>query len=107
MLDKFKSNEITKIYKCRVYGIPQKKHEILNAYLFKDSKKSLVYISNKPKTGYRKITTEYRVIEENILENTSILEIILHTGRTHQIRAHLSYIGYPIIRRSENMVTIK
>ena len=29
--------------------------------------------------------------------NTSILEVVLHTGRTHQIRAHLAYVGHPII----------
>ena len=29
--------------------------------------------------------------------NTSVLDITLHTGRTHQIRAHLAYIGYPIV----------
>ena len=73
------------------------KHETLKAYLFKDTKKSMVYISGNKEKGYREIITEYRVLEEDAEENSSILEIILHTGRTHQIRAHLAYIGYPII----------
>ena len=47
--------------------------------------------------GYQEIITEYKIIEKNKLENTSILEVILHTGKTHQIRAHLAYIGHPII----------
>lgn len=80
-----------------VYGIFNKKHDILKAYLFKDKKKSMVYISNKLEKGYKEIITEYTVLEENKNENYSLLEVILHTGRTHQIRAHLAHISHPII----------
>ena len=97
LFDKFKNHEIEKHYMCRVYGIPKERHKILNAYLFKDNKKSLVYISDSPKKGYQNIVTEYTVLSSNKSENTSVLEVILHTGRTHQIRAHLAHIGYPII----------
>ncbi len=96
LLDKFKKGEIEKHYLCHVYGIPTKSTQTLSAYLFKDSKKSLVYISDVPKKGYRSITTSYSVLK-TFDDNTSILDVNLHTGRTHQIRAHLAYIGYPII----------
>ena len=97
LLDKFKNMEIDKNYKCTVYGIPKVKQATLTAYLFKDSKKSQVYIADEPKKGYQKIVTSYKVISENKENNTSILDVTLHTGRTHQIRAHLAHIGYPII----------
>lgn len=97
LLDKFKNQEIVKFYKCKVYGILNKKHDILNAFLFKDNKKSMVYVSDEKKQGYRPITTEYTVLKGNREKNYSILEVILHTGRTHQIRAHLAHIGHPII----------
>ena len=97
LLDKFKNMEIDKHYKCTVYGIPKVKQTTLTAYLFKDSKKSQVYISDESKKGYQKIITSYKVISENKENNTSILDVTLHTGRTHQIRAHLAHIGYPII----------
>ena len=97
LLDKFKNREIEKHYRATVYGIPKMKHEDLTAYLFKDSKKSLVYISDVPKKGYEKIRTSYEVISVDKKANTSILDVTLHTGKTHQIRAHLAYVGFPII----------
>ncbi len=97
LFDKFKNHEIEKHYICRVYGIPKEPHKVLYGFLFKDTKKSTVYISDDNKKGYQKIITEYSVIDKDTANNTSILEVILHTGRTHQIRAHLAHIGYPII----------
>lgn len=96
LLNKFKHHEIEKHYSCLIYGIPKKETDTLIAYLFKDAKKSMVYISDTPKKGYQKIVTTYTVLNK-FKNNTCILDINLHTGRTHQIRAHLAHIGYPII----------
>ncbi len=97
LLEKFKNKEIEKRYLAIVYGIPSVSHQFLTAYLFKDNKKSMVYISDVPKKGYVKIETSFTVLEKNLKENYSILDVELHTGKTHQIRAHLAHIGYPII----------
>ena len=97
LLNKFKNHEIEKHYRATIYGIPKVKKAKLEAFLFKDSKKSLVYISDEPKKGYQKIITSYEVIKEDKKQNISVLDVKLETGRTHQIRAHLAYIGFPII----------
>lgn len=97
LLDKFKNQEIEKHYLAKVYGIPKTNSAKLKAYLFKDNKKSLVYISDTPKKGYVPIETSFTVLEKNNKENYSILDVELHTGKTHQIRAYLAHIGLPII----------
>lgn len=97
LLNKFKRKEIEKHYIAKVYGIPKSNHCILEAFHFKDSKKSIVYISDIPKKGYQKIKTEYTIIKKDLENNVSYLDVNLHTGKTHQIRAHLAHINYPII----------
>lgn len=97
LLDKFKNHEIEKHYRAVVLGVPTQKKATLTAYLFKDRKKSLVYISDLPKKGYEKIITSYEVLSTNSKQNTSMLDVTLHTGKTHQIRAHLAHIGHPIV----------
>ena len=96
LLEKFKKHEIEKHYLALVYGHPIKKSERLEAYLFKDNKKAQVYISDSFKKGYQKIITIYTVLEKR-RDNTSLLDVDIETGKTHQIRAHLAHRGYQII----------
>ena len=96
LLDKFKNHEIEKHYLALVYGVPSTNFKRDEAYLFKDNKKSMVYISDVPKKGYVKIITSFSVLEKR-QDNSSILDVEIETGKTHQIRAHLAYLGYPII----------
>ena len=96
LLDKFKNLEIEKHYIALCYGIA-KPSANLTGYLFKDSKKSLVYISKDYKKHYVKIQTSYKLIDCNKEKNISLLDVTLHTGKTHQIRAHLAFSSLPII----------
>lgn len=93
--DCFKNRQVTKKYQALVAGEPKPKHKLLKAFLFKDARQSVVYVSDVKKTGYVPIETEYTV--KQVYDGYSRVEIILHTGKTHQIRAHMAHIGHPVL----------
>ncbi len=95
MYEIFKNNEIIKYYQALVYGHLEKKTDTLNAFLIKDKKSSLVKIIDKKNNDAKAISTKYTVVKE--FKKYSLLEIVLITGRTHQIRAHMNYINHPIV----------
>ena len=93
--EKFRTRELDKRYLCLVWGHMPKKEDTLQAYLSKNESQNRVYISDSPQPGGRTIQTRYRVLREK--RDCSLLEIVLLTGRTHQIRAHMAHIGHPLL----------
>lgn len=92
---KMKSRELKKYYLCLVYGKPNKKSDILVGYITKNESKNKVTVYKKPVENSKEIKTKYTVLDTN--EKYSLVEIELLTGRTHQIRAHMAYIGNPLV----------
>lgn len=92
---KMKTRELTKLYLCMVQGTLKHKQGLLDGYLEKNEKKNKVTILKKPTPNSKPVKTKYTVVSN--INGNSLVEVDLLTGRTHQIRAHMSSIGHPLL----------
>jgi 23S rRNA pseudouridine1911/1915/1917 synthase len=89
----FREKTTEKIYRAIVEGKPQPRQATLSHHLRKEkSLKSTVF--QRPGEDTQHAELEYKILES--YESSTLLEIKLHTGRFHQIRAQLAFIGHPI-----------
>lgn len=87
-------NRIKKRYYAVVQGVPAEKSGVLTDLLFRDKQKNKTYVVKRMRKGVRDASLEYEVIGES--ENITLLDILLHTGRTHQIRVQFASRRMPL-----------
>ena len=90
----FREGTLEKYYRAIVLGKLKKEHSTLVHYLRKEKSLRATVFPRETPTAKRS-ELSYKVI--NSLEKKSLLEVSLSTGRFHQIRAQMAFIGHPII----------
>ncbi len=91
MNELFRDKEVRKTYWCIVKEMPRPEEATLRHYLVKNESQNKSYAYDKPRKGTKEAILDYRLISRS--DNYSLLEVLLQTGRHHQIRCQLAKIG--------------
>jgi 23S rRNA pseudouridine1911/1915/1917 synthase len=88
----FATRKVEKVYQAILCGeLPRAKGEIKAAIARHTSHRKRMAVNE----GGREAHTSYRILER--LRSATLIEAVLHTGRTHQIRVHFQFLGYPLV----------
>jgi len=92
LCEQFKSRKVRKTYSAIVCGVPKEKNGRIETFIARDPKNRKRFaVREKGKTAL----TFYKVVKH--WQNYSLLLLRPRTGRTHQLRVHLEFLGHPIL----------
>ncbi len=89
------NGDFKKRYLAVISGVPQEDCAVLTDLLFKDSSKNKSFVVKRERKGVKRASLEYEVIGK--IDNASLISVLLHTGRTHQIRVQFASRKMPLI----------
>lgn len=92
LAEQLKDHSMTREYIALVEGVLKKDEDTIDAPLARDPKERIKIAVVK---DGRRAITHYTVLER--FKTYTLIKCVLETGRTHQIRVHLSYIGHPLV----------
>jgi 23S rRNA pseudouridine1911/1915/1917 synthase len=95
LTEAFRSRTVDKQYLAVVEGHLEKPQGRLEHFLRKDERHRRMHTTSEHAAGTQRAALNYEVIEE--LDHTSLVSVMLETGRKHQIRVQLAKIGHPIV----------
>ncbi|MDP3970958.1 MAG: RluA family pseudouridine synthase [bacterium] len=90
----FKDRKVYKKYLALAHGVFTEKHGVITFDLAR-SKRNRTKMAAMPPGQGKTAISEYEVIQQ--FQHYALVSVLIHTGRTHQIRAHLNAIGHPLI----------
>ena len=95
MNEQIRERNVHKYYLCILENVPAEKSAFVNAHIIKEETTNTSRIADEGK----EISMQYKVIKE--FDGKAVVEVLLHTGRSHQIRAYFSSIGCPLVGDSK------
>ncbi len=95
--ESIRNGEFEKKYLAVTVGVPREKKALLRNGLIKDEKKNMVTCVPLHMEGAKQAALEYKIIEKKEgKQSVALLDIQLLTGRSHQVRVQLNFIGCPL-----------
>lgn len=91
----FKERTNVKEYLAIIKGIPKKKRDTIKSYLKRDNRDRKRFMSSEDESMGKYAESDYVVLASS--DKYSLVKVTLKTGRTHQIRVHMKYLGHPIV----------
>lgn len=89
-----REGEFRKIYLAALHGVPEKQEDTLADLLGRDKARRMTYVAQEVARGIQPASLSYTVLDQN--GQSALVQIQLHTGRTHQIRVQFASRGYPL-----------
>ena len=90
-----RDGEFHKEYMAVIHGCPAENEGTLRDLLYRDKARRMTVVAAEPAKGVQEAVLDYRVLAAT--ENMSRVSVLLHTGRTHQIRVQFSSRGFPLV----------
>ena len=95
LFDSIKEGDFEKKYFAVLSDIPAEKHGRLHNYLYKDEVRNIVSVVPMGVKDAKEAVCDYKIIEKK--DRICLAEILLYTGRSHQIRGQTAHIGCPVV----------
>ncbi len=92
--EQMKNGDFEKRYYAVLCGVPHDKKAVLRNYLKKNAVNNMVYVCTPTESNAKYAELDYSVLSEN--NGLSLVDVRLHTGRSHQIRVQMNHIGCPV-----------
>ena len=92
--EQMREGDFEKKYMAVLAGVPNEDRAVLKHYVKKNAVNNMVYVCPPTVEGAKFCELEYQILQKNA--GVSLAKVILHTGRTHQIRVQMSAIGTPV-----------
>lgn len=105
MTDLFRSRNIRKVYHCLVKNKPKNERDHLHHFLKRIERINISKPYLIPVEGAKDAILDYEFLKS--IDDVHLIEVMLKTGRHHQIRVQMSFIGSPIIGDSKYGSTIR